>query len=564
METVLFFGQNAGNLQFHLRVTSCPSWFKMLRSGEASTHVVSSTANLGRMQPIAVNESASASQSPSLSAGWPHCLTLLLLLAAGTVVRFQYLASKPFWFDESFSVEVARIDWRNFLHLMWWREANMSLYYVLLKVWLYFGQSPFFIRSLSAVVSAATLPAIYWVAKQLYDRRVALIATALLAFNAYSVRYAQEARSYALFMLLATLSSGFLIAWVRELSPDLRSQSATSNSQTLWMRGYVVTSVFAVYAHLYAILLLAAHLIVIARISPRGDVQGLSPAIRRAWKWIGLAIVPLLIFVAKTGAGPIRWIQRPGVRDLAGFFEHLAGGNSWALPVLFGVACIAAIVPLGRSLWSRDQEWEVWRCQFLLFWLLFPILLTALLSFARPVFLARYMIFCLPALLILVAAGLAQLNRWLLPPALVVFLLLALQGTAFVYGHDFDHERDASGAASSFILDHTQPGDAIIFHIAETRVPYEFFRSLRAGTNTASPEFTGQLGPEILFPHHGAGLDYRDFTGKPTPEFVRTAVQDHPRVWLMLMNNGPPEKPDPTTVMLTQVLPQSLPKVQRW
>jgi hypothetical protein len=87
---------------------------------------------------------------------------------------------------------------------------------------------------------------------------------------------------------------------------------------------------------------------------------------------------------------------------------------------------------------------------------------------------------------------------------------------------------------------------------------------VRAGTNTASPEFTGPLGPEILFPHHGAGLDYRDFTGKPTPEFIRTAVQDHPRVWLMLMNNGPAEKPDPTTVMLTQVLPESLPRVERW
>ena len=516
------------------------------------------------MQPTAVNERADASPSRSLSAGWPHCLTLLLLLGAGTVLRFQYLASKPLWFDESFSVEVARIDWRNFLHLMWWREANMSLYYVLLRIWLHLGHSPFFIRSLSVAVSAASLPAIYWVAKMLYDHRVAMIATALLAFNAYSVRYAQEARSYALFMLLATLSSGFLIAWLREMSPDLRSQSAASNSQTLLVRGYAVTSVLAVYAHFYAILLLAAHWIVVARISPHFDGQGLAPAIRRAWKWIGLAVAPLLIFVAKTGAGPIRWIQRPGVHDLAEFFEHLAGGNNWVLPVLFAVACIAVIVPLGRALWSRDQKWEVWRYQFLLFWLLFPILLTVLLSFARPVFLSRYMIFCLPALLILVAAGLGQLNRWLLPPALVVVLMLALQGTAFVYGHDFDHERDASGAAASFILDHTQPGDAIIFHIAETRVPYEFFRSLRAGTNTASPEFTGRIGPEILFPQHNAGLDYRDFTGKPTPEFVRAAVQDHPRVWLMLMNNGPAEKPDPTTVMLTQVLPEPLPKVQRW
>ena len=57
---------------------------------------------------------------------------------------------------------------------------------------------------------------------------------------------------------------------------------------------------------------------------------------------------------------------------------------------------------------------------------------------------------------------------------------------------------------------------------------------------------------------------YRDFTGKPTPEFVLTEVQDHPRVWLMLMNNGPAEKPDPTTIMLTQVLPESLPRVERW
>jgi mannosyltransferase len=515
------------------------------------------------MQPTAVNESAGTSPSQSRSPGWPHWLTLLVVLGAAFLVRFRCLTCKPFWFDECFSVEVARIGWRNFLRLLWWREANMSLYYLFLRAWLHFGQSPFFIRSLSAVISAATLPAIYWVAKQLFDRRVALIATALLAVNAYSVRFAQEARSYALFMLLATLSSGFLIAWLREVSGDLRSQSATSNSQTRLLRGYILTSVLAAYAHLYAILLLIGHWIVVSRISrPEGDQARLAN-IRRAWKIIGLAVLPLLIFVAKTGAGPIRWIQRPGVQDLFELFEHLAGGT-WALALVYAAAPVAALIPAGKRLWRRDPSWQVWRCQFLLVWLLFPVVLTVLLSFARPVFLARYMIFCLPALLILVAAGMARLHRWLLLPALAVVMLLGLQGIAFVYGHDFDNERDASGAATNFILNHTQPGDAIIFHIAETRVPYEFFRSLRAGTNTASPEFTGSLGPEILFPRHGAGLDYRDFTGKPTLEFVRTEVQDHPRVWLMLMNNGPAEKPDPTTVMLTQVLSESLPKVERW
>ena len=193
------------------------------------------------------------------------------------------------------------------------------------------------------------------------------------------------------------------------------------------------------------------------------------------------------------------------------------------------------------------------------------MVLTVLLSFVRPVFLGRYMIFCLPALLILVAAGLARLRQsWLLAAALAGILLLCSQGIFFVYGHDFDDERDACGAAADFILDHTQPGDAVVFHIAATRIPLRVFRSLRAGENTASPAFTAQLGPEILFPYHGADLDYRDFTGKPTADFLRTVGPSHARVWIVLMNNESAGNPDPTTEMLTKILPESFPRVVRW
>jgi mannosyltransferase len=518
-----------------------------------------------------------------------HWLTLFLLLVAGAVVRVLFLALKPFWFDECFSAEVARMNWSNFLHLLWWREANMSLYYLLLRVWLRFephlelhfgthdGQIEFFIRSLSVLMAVATIPAIYWLARQLYDRRVALIAAALLTFNAYSVRYSQEARSYALFLLLATLSSGFLIALLR--APTRRNRI-----------GYALVSVLAVYAHFYALLLLVTHWLALRRLrSARGIDQPtqsgppLAAQIRRVWITIGLAVLPLLIFVAKTGAGPIRWIQRPGLRDVLEFYSELAGGSNWGLLLLYVVACIAAVAP-DRTRLSGDGEtedqkgttnWETWRNWFLLLWLFFPAVITVLLSFARPVFLSRYMIFCLPPLLILTAAGLARLRQsWLLSAVLAGILLLASQGIFFVYTHDFDNERDASVSAANFILDHAQPGDAVVFHIAGTRIPYEFVRSLRTGENTASPDFadrhfadqhfTDQLGPQILFPYHGAGLDYRDFTGKPTADFLRTIAPSHPRVWIMLMNNGPADNPDPTTVMLTQILPESFPKILRW
>jgi mannosyltransferase len=514
------------------------------------------------MQPPepAVNEIPSASPFPSDPTRRLRWLTLVLLLAAGAAVRFLFLARKPFWFDECFSAEVARMNWSNFLRLLWWREANMSLYYVLLRIWLGIGpregQSEFFIRSLSVVFAVTTIPAIYWLARQLYDRRVALIAAALFTFNAYSVRYAQEARSYALFLLLATLSSGFIIALLRE--PTRRSRL-----------GYIMVSVLAVYAHLYALLLLVAHWLALRRLSKPPSSAQLSAQLRRAWITIGLAVLPLLIFVTKTGAGPIRWIQRPGLRDILEFYKDLAGGSNLGLLIVYAVACIVALLPFPKQKLARDQNsetgWDRWRSRFLLLWLLFPVALTVLLSFARPVFLSRYMIFCLPPLVILVAAGLARLRQsWLLASALAGILLLGSQGILFVYARDFDNERDASVAAANFILDHAQPDDAVVFHIAATRIPYEFARSLRAGENTASPDFTVQLGPEILFPHHGPGLDYRDFTGKPTADFLRTIAPSHARVWIMLMNNGPADNPDPTTVMLAQILPESFPRMLRW
>ena len=504
-----------------------------------------------------VNERASDSPKQANAHRAVHWLTLLLLFAFGAVLRLANLSRKPFWSDECFSVEIAWLDWRNFLHVMWWREANMSLYYVMLSAWLHFGHNEFFIRSLSVLMAVATLPAIYWVARMLYDRRVALITCVLFAFNAYSVRYAQEARSYSLFVLLATLSSGFLIAWVRQ--PSRRTQI-----------GYILASILAVYAHFYALLLVAAHWVVFRWLGSPGSRTGESnrdgyAQLRRAWITIGLAVLPLLIFVAKTGAGPIRWVPRPGLHDVVEFFEHLAGGRNGALAGIYTVACVAAVAPLRRHLLARNQAWETWRCQFLLLWLLFPVLLTVVLSCARPVFLARYMIFCLPGLLVLVAAGLLRIRQsWLLAATLTGILLLSLQGVFFAYGHDFDIERDAAGAATDFVLDQAHAGDAIIFYIPATRLPYEYFRSLRAGGNTAGPNFTAQLGPEILFPHHGAGLDYRDFTGKFSAEFLHSAASSHPRLWVMLMNNQPVRGYDPTTAMLTQILPESFPRLQRW
>ncbi len=470
--------------------------------------------------------------------------TLTLLSAVAAALRFSFLVRKPFWFDECFSVEVARLGWSDFWRLMWRREANMSLYYLLLRAWLHFGSSPFFIRSLSVIISLVTLAAIFWLASKLFDRRTGMLAVALVSFNAFHIRYAQEARSYSLFVLLAILSSGFFVAVLREPSRGNRA-------------GYGLASVLAVYAHLYALLLLAAQWL-----SVRGEKQrARSRPVRRIWIWIAVASLPLIVFAAKTGAGPIRWIQRPGFRDILHFIEQLAGNDGVFLLILYAAACLAAILPQqGQMRLFRTQgDSDSWRVRFLLIWLVCPVTLILILSLARPLFLGRYFIFCLPPLVILAAAGLAKLrSTWLLGVVLGIMLLLSLQGTFSYYDHDFDLQRDGSEAAVNYILDHAQPGDAILFHIAEARVPYEFFKSLR---EKASPTVSA-AGPEIIYPRHGDHLDYRDFSGKPSSPFVHSIPGRYSRVWVVLMSNQAYGHPDPATLMLNRILGESFPEVE--
>ena len=517
----------------------------------------SAASSVANSAAVSVGGSALAiperSHSTEQHITWVSVLTLALLAAVASVLRFLFLTRKPFWFDEAFSAEIARLPWHGFLHLLWWREANMSLYYVLLRGWLHLGSSPFFIRSFSVLASLATLSAIYWLGCKLFDRRVGLIAVALLSCNAYHIRYAQEARSYSLFVLLATLSSALFVACVR--------QPARRN-----FRGYVLTSVLAVYAHFYALLLIAGHWLSLRalRAEDGSDSQAVSSAMRRAWIRIGIAVLPILAFVGKTGAGQIRWIQRPGWHEFLEYWEHLAGNAGLPLLLLYVAACAAAVLPLRRSLFRQRTEWQVWRYQFLLIWLLFPVALTLLLSIARPVFLARYLIFCLPALIILAAAGLASLRKtWMLGVCLAAMLLLSLQGTLSYYDHDFDLERDGGLAAADYVYDRAQPGDAILFHIAEGRVPYEFAASLRGRDARGGAGGGAAIGPAIIFPRHGEQFDYRDVTGKPSPEFLQSIARQYARVWVVLMNNGAPGHPDATTSMIELALEEFFPHLDQ-
>lgn len=456
---------------------------------------------------------------------------LSALVVIGAVLRFLFLTRKAFWYDEGVSVQIARLDWYNFARLLWRREGNMSLYYLLLRAWLHFGHSEFFIRTLSVLPSAATIPVLYWLGRQLFDRRIALIAATILTFNAYDIRYAQEARSYSLFVFLSTLSSAFFIEFLRQ--PSQRSRI-----------GHIVTSILAVYAHFYAGLLIITQWLSLRLLEPTKLGKNSPPSdAKKNWPWIVTLVSPVILFVGTTGAGPLSWIKRPGLKEIYEYYEQLLGNGGIPLLLAYLFACVAALVPVGRRSFQRHAAWDAWRYQFLLLWIFFPLVFTVVVSIARPLFLARYLIFCLPAIILLAAVGLGRLPRkWMLVAALLLFVGLSLRGTLSYYDHDFGGQREDWRTASYYILDHATPGDVIIFHIAMSRMPYEFYKSV-------NPD--GLSGPSVIYPSQGARFDYRNFLGRPSAELLRVVPSKYDRVWVVLKyNQTKAGAPDATTLLI--------------
>src|SRR4051794_24532577 len=120
----------------------------------------------------------------------------VVAVAAGVALRAW--SSSDLWLDEALSVNIARLPLGDMVDALR-RDGHPPLYYLLLHAWsAAFGHGDEAVRSLSGVCSVATLPLLWLAARRYAGRDAALAALVLLATNPFAIRYATEARMYAL------------------------------------------------------------------------------------------------------------------------------------------------------------------------------------------------------------------------------------------------------------------------------------------------------------------------------------------------------------------------------
>lgn len=173
---------------------------------------------------------------------------LVLLIAAGVVLRFVNLDRKIYWADEAYTslrisgyterdfirevftgVPVTVADLRRYQHptgQKTWADAfrafrgnseHSPLYFVLARLWvLIFGSSIATIRALSACISLLAFPALYWLCRELFaSRSISTVSLAFLAVSPLHVLYAQEARQYSLWTVTTLFSCAALLWAIR-------------------------------------------------------------------------------------------------------------------------------------------------------------------------------------------------------------------------------------------------------------------------------------------------------------------------------------------------------------
>jgi hypothetical protein len=262
------------------------------------------------------------------------------MLLAGIVVfaaalRFATLDVQSYWFDEATTVQLLRDDLPGLLGAIPDSESTPPLYYVLAWAWSkLFGTGEIGLRSLSALFGTATVVAVYAVGARWASRRAGLIAAALAATSPLLIWYSQEARAYALLVLLGALTLVVL--------PD-----AIEGRQRLVP--WAVLSALALATHYFAAFLVVPEA---AWLLYRWRARAL-PAVA-AVALVGLALAPLAIGQAENDGA--RFIRESSLANRLATIpkQLLVGYNSPAEIVATVVA--AAIAAAGLWLLATRNE----------------------------------------------------------------------------------------------------------------------------------------------------------------------------------------------------------------
>jgi mannosyltransferase len=366
---------------------------------------------------------------------------LIIILLLGLALRLWGISSESYWMDEAISIKQAQARDAEAMQVIK-DDINLPLYIAILHYWIKaFGTSELAVRGLSAIFGTIAIAVAYLLSRRLFNERVALISAALISVSPIMIYYSQEARSYSMFVLLSLSSFFFFVRYVQEKkSKDIAA--------------YFACSLLMIYTHLFAFLVLVAqnaYIIYVYRFR-----------LKRLVAWLGSQFMLILLFlpivpnVAMNVSNRIftSWITQP---DILKVFYTIYDffGNAVNISIFF---IILAVLVYKKRFWENIEQKS---STFLLTWIIIPFAIAIACSLAvKPAYHTRYLLFTMPAFMIVFAHILDKLEPKKFSAIVLTVILVSSSASVFLQAGKDD--KDDWREASSFLKASVSEGELMI------------------------------------------------------------------------------------------------------
>ena len=416
--------------------------------------------------PASVMGAGAISASQQALPATPSWLAPAAIILFGIILRLFYLNHQGSDFDEAFSIASVHLPMRDMMRTLIADYVHPPLHYLVLRGWLdLFGFGVVQARLLSVVFSAAALCMLYSLARYLFDRKVALLATLFLAISQLSIAFAQEARPYAQFLFLFLCTTYLFVRALRE------------RRAVLWW-SFIGAGILLIYTHYFGVLALLAllcHALLYRRdrLRPGWLLGGALVGALSYLPWLTSGVVHAAATSPKTFSGvnsywAVHWStfltavnffnngKPAGLLNSAPAWTFVVGGLLFTAPILL---LARRFLRHGNGGGADEREREGIVLGVLL--ALLPVFGAMGLGLLHLQYNVRYVSFCAAAYYILTAVGIQNLNsralRLTIIAGLCAYSLFSLRGVYFVPSkEDF---RDAL----AYVEQNRQQGDCGVF-----------------------------------------------------------------------------------------------------
>lgn len=352
------------------------------------------------------------------------------------------IGEKSLWYDEAYSVGLVDRSLGDALWRISHWELNQSPYYLALLVWHELGDSEALLRALSAGFAILTVPVVFLLGRRLVDGWTGAIAAAVVAGHSLVVQWGQQVRGYTLATLLVAVATLLLVEAVERPSTA---------------RGIAYGAVAAVtaYSHLVAGLVIATHAVSLLALRPVplrfARVAAITGAVLSA---------PLAWYVLTREGDPLAYVREPSRRELGQTFSDLAGGRDGQRWVLGALAVAGALALLARARRERWGTTAAWRAALPVACFAVPVLAVLASTYTvKPLLVTRFLVVVVPALALLVAAGIRRLPLPLGAAAVAAVTFVSALGIQDWY--DAGDYEDWRGAVNH-VEASAAPGDEVV------------------------------------------------------------------------------------------------------